>query len=446
MISLKAEGLGKETRVKPEMARAIEFLRNYKMDYADIDIDRTVTLFVAEMEKGLKGEAGSLAMIPTYIEIPDSVPSDKPVIVLDAGGTNFRVAVVSFDENKKPVITHQKRFAMPGLKMEVSKKDFFGAFAGFMEEVRDASDRIGFCFSYPSEILPSKDGRILHFSKEIKAQEALGGLVGEELQAALTERGARGKKRVIVLNDTVTTLLAGTAAGGRYDGYVGFILGTGTNIAYLEKNALISKVPGLSGAGGQIVNIETGDFAHGPAGELDRRLDQGTNNPCRYTFEKMHSGAYFGPLCLLTIQAAGDHGLFSSAAAAKLSALRELDTKEVSDFLHAPSGSGPLASAIAAESDRSALFTLLDRLVERSAVLAALALSAAILKSGRGADPLRPVCISAEGSTFFGLPGLKFRTEYYLKKYLTDVRGAASEIVSIPDATLVGAAVAGLTN
>jgi hexokinase len=56
------------------------------------------------------------------------------------------------------------------------------------------------------------------------------------------------------------------------------------------------------------------------------------------------------------------------------------------------------------------------------------------------------VCVSAEGSTFFGLKGLRFRTEYYLKSYLADVRRAFCEIVSVEHATLVGAAIAGLTN
>jgi hexokinase len=448
MIPLTNLLAGKEIIVRPELARAVSFLKKYGMDYSDIDIDALVKLFLDEMDKGLRGEPSSLAMIPTYIEIPPDIPVGKKAIVLDAGGTNFRVAVVHFTGEKKPVIAKQKRFPMPGLKEEVSNKEFYDAFAGYMEEVRDESDRIGFCFSYPSEMLPRKDGRILHFSKEIKAQEALGGLVGEGLVAALKARGARGKKRVIVLNDTVTTLLAGVSlmGGRRYDGHIGFILGTGTNVAYQERNANIVKTPGLAPDGSQIINVETGDFSKGPAGELDRRLDRGTNNPCRYTFEKMHSGAYFGPLCLLAIQAACADGFFSPAAAARCQALAELDTKSVSDFLLAPTAAYPLAPIVSEEADRIALYALLDRLVERSAVLAAAALSAAVLKSGRGTDPARPVCVSAEGSTFFGLKGLRFRTEYYLKSYLADVRRAFCEIVSVEHATLVGAAIAGLTN
>ncbi|MBN2354456.1 MAG: hexokinase [Spirochaetales bacterium] len=434
--------------MNPEQERAASFFRKYGMDYADIDMGSMAGLFLEEMGRGLKGEPSSLAMIPTYIEIPDDIPSGEPVVVIDAGGTNCRVALVRFTGDKTPVIEKRKRFPMPGLEKEVSAREFYDAFAGCLDEVRDSSDRIGFCFSYPSEMLPTKDGRILYFSKEIKAHEALGGLVGEGLLGALAARGAPGKKRVVVLNDTVATLLAGTSLmGGRnYDGYLGFILGTGTNIAYVEKNKGIEKALGLDPAGSQIVNVEAGNFSLAPLGEIDRRLDRETNNPGRHTFEKMYAGAYFGPLCLLVVKTACADGFFSHEAAARIGGLRGLDTKEVSDFLAAPETAPPLSGIVASEADRSALYALLDRLVERSAVLAAAALSAAVLRSGRGADPARPACVSAEGSTFFGLKGLTSRTERYLASYLTDVRRAHCEIVSVDHATLVGAAVAGLTN
>jgi len=434
--------------VNPEQERAASFLKKHGMDYTDIDLDSMVGLFLEEMDRGLKGEPSSLAMIPTYIEIPDDIPPDRPVVVIDAGGTNCRVALVRFSGDKTPIIENRKRFPMPGLEKEVTAREFYDTFAGYLEEIRDESDRIGFCFSYPSEMLPSKDGRILYFSKEIKAREALGGLVGEGLLGALAARGVREKKRVIVLNDTVATLLAGTSLmGGRnYDGYLGFILGTGTNVAYVEKNAGIEKARHLDQAGSQIVNVEAGNFSRAPLGEIDRRLDRETNNPGRHTFEKMYAGAYFGPLCLLVVKAACADGFFSPEAAARFGGLHGLDTKEVSEFLAAPETAAPLAGIVATESDRAALSALLDRLVERSAVLAAAALSAAVLRSGRGTDPSRPACVSAEGSTFFGLKGLKSRTERYLASRPTNVRRAHCEIVSVAHATLVGAAVAGLTN
>ena len=85
------------------------------------------------------------------------------------------------------------------------------------------------------------DGRLLKWTKEMKAPEVIGRFIGKGLLEALG-RGGAGKS-VVLLNDTVATLLAGKAADKkRYGSYVGFILGTGTNIAYLEKNENILTV------------------------------------------------------------------------------------------------------------------------------------------------------------------------------------------------------------
>jgi hexokinase len=68
------------------------------------------------------------------------------------------------------------------------------------------------------------------------------------------------------------------------------------------------------------------------------------------------------------------------------------------------------------------------------------------LKSGRGFDPSRPLCIVAEGSTFYRLKSLQPKIEYYLKQYLVEKKHVYYEIVEVKDATLIGAAIAGLTN
>jgi hexokinase len=424
----------------------VDFLKKYSMDHSDIDIDAYCKIFLEEMANGLDGNPSSLLMIPTYIEISSTLPLNKPVIVLDAGGTNFRTAVVCFNDEKKPVIAGQKNYPMPGIQQEVSKEDFFKTIAGYMEEIADASDEIGFCFSYPSEIRPDKDGKIIHFSKEIKVRNVEGELIGQNLLAVLRKGGHSRIKKIVILNDTVTTLLAGTSLlqEGNYESYIGFILGTGTNCCYMEKNSNIIKTPGLEKSDSQIINVESGGFSQGPCGELDRLFDQATKTPGRYTFEKMYSGAYFGPLCRLIIGTACRDNLFSPATQQALQDISSLDTRNVSEFVRSPYGENILSKAVTTEPDRVSLYHLLDRMIERSAKLCVIALASVILKSGKGENPCRPVCITAEGSTFYGLKGLRFRVEYYLKKYLTGVHGRYFEIVSIENATLIGAAIAGL--
>jgi len=463
------------------------FLKDNGMYHEDIDMDAFCDIFIQEMQAGLAGKGSSLAMIPTYIEVGKDIPVGKPVIVLDAGGTNFRVATVYFGD-PAPIEPEPDRFKpdaeagislkdnwcgavienfaqkpMPGLDKEVTKEEFFGTIVGYMADVVDVSSSIGFCFSYPTEILPSKDGRLIRFCKEVKAKQVEGELIGENLVAAIEAAGYKGKKRVVILNDTVATLLAGQAEGlvrikppfGRsafpnraYDSYVGFILGTGSNCCYIETNRNITKNADLEPDGEQVINVESGTFGKAPRGKIDLMLDESTLDPGRYTFEKMFSGAYLGVLCLKTLQEAGRQGLFSKTVTEELLAIEDLETKDVNSFMRYPQADSPLAMSCAkgTEQDCAAVWYVLDGLIERAAKLTAALLSSVVLKTDKGQNPCVPVCITAEGTTFYELKSLKERVECYLKNFLRDKHGRYIELVSVENATLIGAAIAGLTN
>ncbi|MBN2272497.1 MAG: hypothetical protein JXN61_17930 [Sedimentisphaerales bacterium] len=427
------------------------FLADNKMDPADIDIEHVSGLFIEEMKLGLAGKKSSLAMLPTYIETEQKIPLNNPVIVMDAGGTNFRTALVSFNRDGNPRIENLRLFPMPGIKEQVGKQEFFGTMAGYLDEVIDKSANVGFCFSYPIEIFPNKDGKVLFFSKEIKADEVAGQMIGENLNVAIAASGQRDKKRIVLLNDTVTTLLAGraSAAGRSFGTYIGFILGTGTNCCYVERNKNITKTQNLDPAKSQIVNVESGGFGKAPQGKIDKEFDNSSLNPGMYTFEKMVSGAYLGPLSLWTLKAAADNALFSEDFAEKIKNVEQVTTKDINELISLPEGrQGPFSSAlkVASEDDIQTACRLIDRLIERAAKLAAIKLSSAAIKGDRGRDPAHPVCIVAEGTTFYHLRYLKQRVEYYLKDYLENRKGIYYEIMNVENATLIGAAIAGLTN
>ena len=69
-----------------------------------------------------------------------------------------------------------------------------------------------------------------------------------------------------------------------------------------------------------------------------------------------------------------------------------------------------------------------------------------ILAGGRGADPLAPVCVNVDGSTFYRTRSAAFRSriEEHLRAML-EPRGIHYERVGVEDAPVIGAAVAGLT-
>jgi hexokinase len=436
-------------RMKKTRQNVTRFLKKYQMDYFDVDIDAAINLFMGEMKKGLEGKKGTLEMIPTYIETGVEVPTNKRVIVIDAGGTNFRVATVYFDDSKKAVIENLCLYKMPGVEREVGKDEFFKIMAGYMKDVAAASPNVGFCFSYPVGMLPHKDGRLIRFSKEIKAKEVIGELIGENLNRAIVSMGLGSEKHIVLLNDTVVTLLAGIGYQNRsFSSYIGFILGTGTNACYIEKNINIKKNKNLDPLKSQIINAESGNFGKIKQGKIDAIFDKSTINPGVQKLEKMISGAYLGPLCLATFHKACDENLFSKGATNALWQISELDTKDMNSFLLYPYGLNPLADAAkqGTADDTLTLYYIADRLTERAAKLTAINLSAMAIKSGQGTDPSRPICIVAEGTTFYHMKGLKNRVEFYLKQYLENKLGIFYEIISVDNATLIGSAIAGLTN
>lgn len=429
--------------------QAIRFLKAYQMDVQDVSIDDCVASFLAEMERGLCGKKSSLEMIPTYIEVGGHIPSNKPVIVIDAGGTNFRTATVYFDDQKKPVIENLKLYPMPGVQEEIGKEAFFKVIAGHLRQIAGISDRIGFCFSYAVQMQPDKDGRLIRFSKEIKASEVIGHVIGENLNQAIIAAGLGPKKRIVLLNDTVVTLLAGVGFENRdFSSYIGFILGTGTNSCYIESNENIRKTPNLDRERSLIVNIESGSFGRSHRGKLDIAFDKTTTNPGVYKFEKMISGGYLGALCHCVFRCACKDKLLSASTCQAIKSMASLTTKEVNAFMRYPAGDNPLANACKGGSpdDVQMLYAIADRMIERAAKLTAINLSATAIRCGYGKDPSRPICIVAEGTTFYHMKTLKSRVEFYLKQYLENKRGIYAETIHIDNATLVGAAIAGLTN
>ncbi len=425
-----------------------EFLYHYNMDPDQFNMEEGCALFIDEMERGLTGRPSSLMMLPTYLDAEGNIPFSKPVIVLDAGGTNFRVAAVSITEEGDAHIENFKKFPMPGTEgNSVGKNEFFDSIAGYMKDIMNVSSKIGFCFSYPTEMLPSGDGKLITFTKEVKAPEVEGALIGRNLLAALERAGHDGKKNIVILNDTVATLLAGKTGqkGKKFDTYMGFILGTGINSCYVEENTAITKIRNdIPGTTHQIINIESGKFARFEGGTIDREFIASTDKPEESKFEKKISGAYQGPLALAVLKKAATDHLFSEHTASEILSLTHLETKTMDHFLHTPYDAQNVLSRLCQGEDRIIAYTLLDRLIERAAKLAAASLSAVVIKTGKGQNPAKPVCIAVDGTTFFKTKRLQFRTEYFIKDFLENRHHLYTEFTTRDDAPLIGAAVAAL--
>ncbi len=422
-----------------------EFLKaNGFVPAADIDRQALIALFLSEMEKGLNGEPSSLRMIPAYVGVGGKIPSGARAAVLDAGGTNFRSAIVSIP----PKIEDRKNQPMPGSKGEVGEEEFYAPFAEELKRVapKATAKKFGWCFSYNADVTPDLDARLNCWTKGIRAPSIVGQYVGKELLPRL------GGGQIAVVNDTVATLLAAKATEGdkTYSSYIGFILGTGTNTAYVEKNRNITKVKGLDPDGSMIINAESGAMDKVPRSKFDEAMDAKQPDPGHAPFEKMIAGAYLGPTGLEIFKAAAKAGLFSPKAAQQLAGIGQLESIDLNNFCAAHKAEGRdniLDTVFADPNDAKVARKLGIPVFERAAVLTAIHLAAFCIKSGEGADAAEPIAINADGSTYYKTIAIPFAET--VKRELDDMLVKRRNIhyaitPQVEDAPMVGAAIAAM--
>ena len=422
-----------------------EFLKENGFTLAsDIDRQGMIATLLSEMEKGLKGEESSLMMIPTYVGVNGRIPAGATAAVLDAGGTNFRGGIVSIP----PKISEKQNQPMPGTKGEVDNETFYNAFAAEVKrlEGKATSKKIGWCFSYPAEATPTLDAKLVRWTKNIQAPGVVGQYVGAQL---LKHTGGEG---IAIVNDTVATLLAAKATEGdkTYSSYLGFILGTGTNTAYVEKNRNIVKNPELDQDGSMIINAESGGFNKLALSTFDKAVDAKSGNPGYNFLEKQIAGAYLGPIGLEIYKGAAKAGLFTAKAAQAIAGLGELESIDFNNFCAAYKMAGRenvLDTVFADENDARMARRLGLPVFERAAVLTAIHLAAFCIKSGEGIDASAPIAINADGSTYYKTIAIPFAdtVKKELDEMLVTRRNIHYEITpQVDDAPMVGAGIAAM--
>ena len=415
-----------------------DFLREISMHPDINDIQEITQEYISELQKGLSGEDSSLKMIPTYISAHGTPPENVPVIAVDAGGTNLRVALVTFISGK-PQISHIEVYPIPGSLREITADEFFGEIADKILPLTEVSDRIGFCFSYPAEIFPDRDGKILRLSKGVFVKGAIGLVIGQELKKKLREKGVTKTMCVTLLNDTVASMMGGAAEFPitGFDGICGLILGTGFNTCYTERGGNITK---LKNAPDMTVNCESGNFSKAFRGKADEMTDLASENPGVGLYEKMISGAYLGKVITNTAILASKEGLLSKDFDNTETAF---SLPELDDFLR---GRENRVSKLCVGKDAAVLKEIIDNCFERAAKFVCANIAALCLQCDGGKNVLHPFCVVAEGSTFYKSLLLRDKLDRYVKQYIEDrlcrhvvFRGAAN-------LTLTGASLSSLIN
>ncbi len=404
--------------------------------------------FIADMTAGLGDKPVSLRMIPTYLSADKELESGKTVIALDIGGTNLRVALVELDENFETNILYIEKYPTPGRDGAVSTEEFFDLVVDYLLPVIDKSSDIGLCFSFPCEILPNCDGKILLFNKEIEVPDAPNKIIGDELRAALARKNLKNDHTISVINDTASAMLSAkvTQKGRVFSDYIGYILGTGTNSCYSEKCENVLKSEFLRQKTGKtIINIESGGFSGVPLGDIDRVFIDKTAVPTEHHFEKIASGAYQGDLALLYLKVAGLNGCFDDEMAEKIKELSEITAEDISVFLDEEYSQSRIDVLCGENKNaRESMKELFSLILDRAAALTCVSITAIMEKADSGKNPQEPVCLLADGSVIRYSGVFLERFKHYNKVFTIDKKKRYFDICFADNATLLGTAVAAM--
>lgn len=253
------------------------------------------------MIRGLRGEASSLRMLPTYVRATPDGSERGDFLALDLGGTNFRVLLVRVAEGSVQIINQV--YSIPECVAQGSGQQLFDHIVDCIMDFQQRqglsgqSLPLGFTFSFPCKQLGLDQGILLNWTKGFNASGCEGQDVVYLLREAIRRKQAVELNVVAIVNDTVGTMMSCGYDDPRCE--MGLIVGTGTNACYMEELRNVASVAGNSGH--MCINMEWGAF--GDDGSLgmfstcfDESVDQASINPGKQRFEKMISGMYLGEI------------------------------------------------------------------------------------------------------------------------------------------------------
>lgn len=333
--------------------------------------------FGEKVEEGLNRENAEIQCIPTFIA-PDAGHIKGKALVLDLGGTNYRVATVDFgdgvpaihpDNGWKKDMSVMKS---PGYTREELFKELADMIVGIK---RDEEMPIGYCFSYPAESVPDGDAKLLRWTKGVDIKKMVGQLVGKPLLDYLNERSKIKFTGIKVLNDTIASLFAGLTDSS-YDAYIGLIVGTGTNMATFVPADKITKLnPAYKMQGLIPINLESGNFHPPFLTAVDDMVDAISGSLGKQRFEKAISGLYLGDILKATFPLDEFEDKF--------------DARKLTAIMNYP------------DIHKDVYVQVAHWIYNRSAQLTAASLAGLILLLRSYNKEIRKICLVAEGSLFW---------------------------------------------
>ena len=345
-----------------------------------LDNDQLKTIahsFREKVEEGLNADNMEIQCIPTFIT-PKAKGINGKALVLDLGGTNYRVAIVDFGKGTPTIHPNngwKKDMSVmksPGFTREELFRELSDMIVGIK---REEEMPIGYCFSYPTESVLGGDAKLLRWTKGVDIQEMIGQFIGKPLLDYLNKKNKIKFTGINVLNVTIARLFAGLTDRS-YDAYIGLIVGTGTNMATFIPAEKIKKLKPAYNVQGLIpVNLESGNFHPPFLTTVDDTVDTIFGNLGKQRFEKAVSGMYLGDILKATFP---------------LDEFEEkFDAQKLTAIMNYP------------DIHKEVYVQVAHWIYNRSAQLVAASLAGLILLLKSYNENTRKICLVAEGSLFW---------------------------------------------
>ncbi|MCR5482012.1 MAG: hypothetical protein K6F52_04375 [Clostridia bacterium] len=414
--------------------------------HADFSLSKELAeSFLNELNYTIRTDKNhDFAMLPLvfYSGRPDV--RGKSVIVMDIGGTNTRITLVGFDENGVPKLLDFKKEPTPGNEKVIEIDEFYLEIIRIAEPFLKKADHIGVSFSYATDALPNGDAKVAAGGKQILVKDFIGSVIGEGLRKAMRSIGIDTDYKIRIINDAAAVFFGGMAKdpAEKYGNYIGLVLGTGFNMAYLEPAEHFT-----------VVNQECGGFRRMPLNDADREYIALTYDKEIDWCEKVVSGRYFGGTVLFALRQAAKDGLFEGAFAEELMKHEALETKEMSLFMASKGREGEPARWLSKiEPEKRDLYTemalfIAEGVMDRAAFFVSVALFATLIR-GRSQEG-KSTCIMVEGSLYEKLPGFAERIRAHLARLKKEnpaliTHDISCEFTTGENTTVFGTALAGL--
>ncbi|XP_040200338.1 hexokinase-3 isoform X2 [Rana temporaria] len=267
-----------------------------------------------------------------------SVSECGDFMVLDLGGSKFRILKVK--------LSRASGVEMDNEEFDISEEIRTGTGERLFDHVADCLGRflqhrnlsesvfpLGFTFSFPCVQSQLDKSVLISWTKGFCCSGVEGKDVVQLLKDAIQRRGDYKVDVIAIVNDTVGTMMS--CGYKDHSCEVGFIVGTGTNVCYMEEMGNVEALEGDEGT--MCINIEWGGFGddgtlNDIVTEYDSQVDQTSRVPGRQRFGKMIGGMYMGEIVRHVLVKLTNQGLLFGVSALKLLNKATFGMKDVSDI------------------------------------------------------------------------------------------------------------------